>query len=684
MRTFQKKRAALLSVLSATILTGGLLSVGTTAADAASASNAVVKIPIPGMSSFDPTQFGPQILLDQGTIMEGLAGYSPTGKIVPKIAQKWVPSDGGKVWTIYLRHDAKWSNGQPVTAEDFYFSWMRMDSPQDTTGAFFASIMPYILNGNNYHAGIVPASAVGLQVVNPYELKITLTTPHDIVDELPIASSMPLYPPVVKAHPNTWFLPDHFVGDAPYIVTAFTANGSITLKRNPDYVGAAGEYNVGNVPEIQVVPTPSVPLEDYMANSLSSAIITNPSDYAYVQSHPALKAQLHISPQVQVNYLQWDKSVTPSPLDNVLVRQAIAMAIDRTPLVNSVLSGMGGVTTTFGYPGWPATPYEHGLPYNVVKARALLAKAGYPLGKGIPTLHLYCQTAAVSPASVSIAEAIQQELKSALGINFTIDPTASTLWGAINWGGLNQGILPGYNVAVGDVNFYDSSTLSLDSNYMINLPGVIGPINYMQHISNWYFPTYDPTDVKLFGNPADPKMGLTFAQWAPLQKAALADIAYLNKWLAAQPPAYRSVLEPAPGQSNIELWDGLLKQWQQAKTPAQKHQTWMAAWQFVGNSSGGNGSVNVGLSGQVYIDQHEPKSLYLAQMWNVEGENAIHNSVAVQDTAKVVNFLMQQGYQVPLYYNEMFYLVKPGLSDVSLNPWAWGDNYWQLQYITMK
>jgi len=108
---------------------------------------------------------------------------------------------------------------------------------------------------------------------------------------------------------------------------------------------------------------------------------------------------------------------------------------------------------------------------------------------------------------VSIAEAIQQELKSALGINFTIDPTASTLWGAINWGGLNQGILPGYNVAVGDVNFYDSSTLSLDSNYMINLPGVIGPINYMQHISNWYFPTYDPTDVKLFGNPADPKWG---------------------------------------------------------------------------------------------------------------------------------------------------------------------------------
>ncbi|MCY0875705.1 MAG: ABC transporter substrate-binding protein [Firmicutes bacterium] len=683
MKTLYRKRAALLGVLSATILTGGLLSAGTSVADAASTSS-IVKIPIPGMSSFDPTQFGPQILLDQGTIMEGLAGYSPSGKIVPKIAQKWVPSEGGKVWTIYLRHDAKWSNGQPVTAQDFYYSWMRMDAPQDSTGAFFASIMPYVLNGNNYHDGIVPASAVGLQVVNPYELKITLTAPHDIVDELPIASSMPLYPPVVKAYPNTWFLPSHFVGDAPYVVTAYTANGSITLKRNPHYVGAPGEVNVGNVPQIEVVPTPSVPLEDYMSNSLSSAIITSQSDYAYVQSHPVLKAQLHVAPQVQVNYLQWDKSVDPSPLDNVLVRKAIAMAINRAPLVNPVLSGMGGVTTTFGFPGWPVTPYEHGLNYNVAQARALLAKAGYPGGKGIPTLHLYCQTAAVSQASVSIAEAIQQELKTALGINFTIDPTASTLWGAINWGGLNQGILPGYNVAVGNANFMDSSTLSLDSNYMINLPGAIGPHSYMQHISNWYFPTYDPSDVKQFGNPADPKMGLTFAEWAPLQKAALADIQYLNKWLAHQPAAYRALLTPAPGQSNMELWNGLIKQWHEAKTAAQEHQAWVNAWKFIGNSSGGNGTADVGLSGQVYIDEHEPKSLALAQMWNVEGENAVKTSVAVQDTAKVVNFLMQQGYQVPLYYNEMFYLVKPGLTHVSLNPWAWGDNYWQLQYITMK
>lgn len=684
MKSINHKWAKILGVLSVSVLSGGMLGIAPTAAQAATTASSVVTIPIPGMSSFDPTQFGPQILLDQGTIMEGLAGYSPTGKIVPKIARKWVPSDGGKVWTIYLRSDAKWSNGQPVTAEDFYYSWMRMDAPQDSTGAFFASIMPYILNGNNYHAGLVPASAVGLQVVNPYELKITLTTPHDIVDELPIASSMPLYPPVVKAYPNTWFLPTHFVGDAPFIVTGFTENGTITLKRNPDYVGAPGEVNVGNVPEIHVVPTPSVPLEDYMANELDSAVITNPSDYTYVLEHPTLKAQLHVAPQVQVNYLQWDKSVTPSPLDNVLVRQAIAMAIMRGPLVNPVLSGMGGVATTFGFPGWPTTPYEHGLPYNVTAARALLAKAGYPGGKNIPTLALYCQTAAVSPSSVSVAEAISQELKTTLGIHFIIDPTASTLWGAINWGGLNEGVKPGYNVAVGNANFFDSSMLSLDANYMINLPGAIGPQSYMQHISNWYFPTYDPTDVKAFGNPADANMGVSFAQWAPLQKAAMADIQYLNRWLAQQPASYRTLIAPAPGQTNLELWNNLVTDWKQAKTPAQKHAAWVSAWDFVGNSSGGNGSANVGLNGQVYMDQHEPKSLYLAQMWNVEGENAIKTSVAVKDTAKVVNFLMQQGYEVPLYYNDMFYLEKPNLSAVSLNPWAWGDNYWQLQYIRMQ
>jgi oligopeptide transport system substrate-binding protein len=651
---------------------------------AAHAATTVVKIPIPGMNTLDPTQFSPQILIDQGTVMEGLAGYSPAGAIVPKIATKWVSSDGGKVWTFYLRHNAKWSNGQPVTAEDFYYSWMRMASPQNSASAMFASIMQYALNGNAYHAGLVSASKVGLKVLSKYVLQLTLAAPHDIVGELPIAGSMPLYPPLMKAHPNNWFTPKYFVGDGPYIVKSFMVNGDIMLVRNPHYVGAPGETNVGNVQQIEIIPTPSVPVEDFEANDLDAAVVLSTSDYHYITTNPTLKKQLHEQPQAQVNYLQWDKSTTPSPLDNVLVRQAIAMAINRAPIVNPVLAGMGGVTTTFGYPGWPTTPYEHGLPYNVQKARALLKKAGYPNGKGIGTLALYSQTTAVSQQSVSVAEAIAQELKTALNLNFKIEPEAPTLWNSINWGGLNQGILPGYNVAVGNANFYDNANLSLDANYMVNLPGAVGPIGYMDHISNWYFPKYDPNNIKEFGNPADASMGVSFAQWKPLERAAMADIKYLNAWTAKQPAAYRALLAPAPGSSNLDLWNNLVADWKSAKTAAAKHAAWVSAWEFVGNSSAGNGGADVGLNGQVYIDQHEPHWLYQLQMWNLEAQDSPTKAVSVQDTAKVVNFMMQQGYEVPLYYNETFYLVKPYLHDVQTNPWAWGDNFWQLQYLNVK
>ena len=87
--------------------------------------------------------------------MEGLYGYNDKNQIVPKIATGYKVSGGGKVWTFYLRHDARWSNGQPVTAQDFYYAWMRLLSPQDSTGAVWASVAQYAVNAWQYSS---PAS----------------------------------------------------------------------------------------------------------------------------------------------------------------------------------------------------------------------------------------------------------------------------------------------------------------------------------------------------------------------------------------------------------------------------------------------------------------------------------------------------------------------------------------------
>jgi len=634
------------------------------------------------VSSLDPSQWNAQILIDQGTVMEGLYGYGPDGKIVPKIATKYKTSKGGKVWTFYLRKDAKWSNGKPVTANDFYYSWMRTASPKEKGDAIWASVMNYVNNAYNYQAGGVSAKDVGVRVINDYEIQLTLTSPHNILGEMAITGSMPLYGPSVDAHPTDWFKPANFVSDAPYTVQSFVPNGKITLVRNTKYVGAPGQTNVGNIKTINVIPTPNVPVEDFLSNKLSAAVISQPSDYKYVLSHANLKADLHSQADNVIQYLEWDKSTVASPLDNLKVRQAVAEVLNREPIVKNVLNGLGGVTSTFGYPGWPTNDQQKPLPYNVNQAKSLLAQAGYPGGKGIPTLYIYTQTQSDAPTSVPVAEAVQQELKQSLGINTKIVPEPNTLYGNITWNGINPDIQPGYVIGGGTPNWNDYTSLPVQSNQQVIFPGAQGPVSFRQHIANYYLPKYDPNDVKLLGNPDDKKLG-TQADWDKLAAVAKADIAWLDAWDKKQPAAYQKVLI-IPGQAtNQDQWDNYLAAYKKAKTPAEKHDAWVAAWKFVGDWSAGNGGANIGLIGQVWDHKNEPQDWHDAQMWNNELNAAVDQQTANDLVLKLDNYTLQNGYGMPLYYAKTFYITQPGLTGIQANPWSWGGLF-QLQYATWK
>lgn len=643
------------------------------------AATTSVTIPDYGVGSFDPSQWGNQVIFDQGTLLEGLVGYSPAGKIVPKVANNWTVSDGGKVWTFYLRHNARWSNGQPVTAEDFYYAWMRTLSPANTTSAWWAGVMLYVLNGVAYHEGEATAQQVGLKVVNPYEIRITLDAPVDILTYLTLAASMPLYPPVVEEYPTTWYLPQHWVGNGPYVLKSFVIDGALTLAKNPDYVGHPGETNVGNVSVIHTTPTPSVVVEDYDANKLDAGIIASMSDFHYVETHPALKSQLHSVPADVINYLEWDKSPDPSPLDNQLVRQAVAMAINRQPIVSALNAGMSAVTTQFAFPGWPTYGTQHALAYNVKAARALLAKAGYPNGRGFPTLMLYCEA-----GNPLMAEAVQAELKQNLNINFKIDPLPATSeYNPLTYDGVLPNIQPGYVTAIGTTNFNVTVDWGLMVDVVNNNPGGIGSDAYRQHISAWYFNAYDPRDVKEFGNPTDASMGVRFSQWAPLEKAAMSDMKYLNAWYSRQPAAYQAVLRPPGSVSMMQSWDLDVAAWQHAKTAAAKHAAWLNAWDFVGNYSTGTGEVHVGLNGQVYEDEHEPAGVHYRDMLFAELGNTASTKTIVNDWAIIANQLMDEGYAIPIDYSRVWYLEKPNLTGVVANPAAFAGLY-ELQYLNLK
>ncbi len=675
----RRKRLLSLSILSSAgmmgLVFGGVLT-------QASASTSSITITEPAMSTRDPTQNGPEVLLDQGTILEGLYGYNASNQLIPKIAKSYKVSDGGKVWTFYLRNNAKWSNGEPVTANDFYYAWMRLLDPKDNTGAVWQSVLTDVQGANQYHAGQVPANQVGIKVLGPYAIQLTLTAPHDIRGMLAIAGSMPLYPGDVKAHPSDWFMPQNFVGDGPYVVKSFTVNGAMTLQKNPYYVPAPGDTGA-NVDQVNIVPTPTVPVEDFMANKLDLAWITNPSDFRYIETHPSLKSEVQLQPGYEAFSLEFDKSSAASPLDNKLVRQAIAMAINRTPIVQAVLHGMGGATTTFGPPQWPPTKYEHGIAFNLTKAKQLLAQAGYPNGKGIPTLYLYCKTTADDPVQVSVAEALAQEFQQELGINFKISPVASSILGQMVYNGLVPGVKPGYVIAGGNAPWIDSGYLPLQANQMASRPGTVGPASYRQHFQPWYFDTTNPADVSKYGNPNDSNMGTKWSQWSALNKEATTDMAWLSAWMNRQPKWYQQLNQPAPGQSNQEIWSGLIQQWKAAKTAADKHQIWVTAYQMVSNYSIGNALASIGLSGQVYVDQHEPTFVYDQILETAKLGSVTNLQQGYKLAAQIADQVIQSGYREPLYYNYNIFLERSNFTGAQSSPYGW-LNFHDLQYIKAK
>ncbi len=672
-------------VVPLTLLVGSMAAIGLGIPNVAAASK-VVTVPYDFgyMQSLDPVNWDAEILVDQGTILEGLYGYNPKNQIVPKIARKAVPSSGGRVWTIFLRHNAKWSNGQPVTAEDFYYAWMRLLSPQDSAGAIWSGIAGILLNGYAYHAGAVPASQVGVKVINPYELKLTLTGATNVTGWLALSASMPLYPPSVEKHPSNWFYPQYFVGDGPYVVHSFVPNGKLVLTRNPKYVGAPGQFNVGNVQQIDLIPSPSVPVEDYQAGTLTATPIYSASDYKFAETH--FPAQIHRAAEADVNYLGWDHSVYPSPLRNQLVREAIAMAINRGPIVNPVLNNMVGATAVFGYPGFPTFKYEHNpYGYNVQKARALLAKAGYPHGKGIGTLYLYTQTATSSPQSVAMGEAIAQELHKALNLTFKIEPSNSTLYGEMSYGGIEPGILPGYTIDTGLTNWNQTEQWPLGADQWVTIEnsGTVGPTSFARYAENWAFHAYNPLEVKAWGNPQNSALGVSFASWKPLIASAEKDLAFLKAWTAKQPPAYRAALTVPGTPSGATELKNFEAAWKTAKSPAEKHAAWVNMWKWVGSySNGGEYGSTIGLQDQVYIDQHQPKLEYDMRMWEAELGNAASAKTAAHLAADMANAMIRSGYVVPLNYAETIYASKPGLSGVQPNPYTWGFFY-QLQYLKL-
>ena len=372
----------------------------------------------------EPSSIDPQITTDipGGTvdelILEGLLRKDKTGKSVAGIAQKWEKSKDGLVWTFHLRDGVKWSNGDPVTANDFKAGWIRGLNP-DTAGSN-ASMLFVIKNGEKYNAKKASENEVGIKVIDDKTLQVTLEAPTPYFDDLvTFKSFMPLNQKFYNEVKDKYFSEAEFtISNGPYTMESWTHDSELKFKKNPNYWDASN------------VKTDNVVLKIIATDSAVNAFKNKEVDVTSVTFEQAKefagKPELVKADDGGIYYLLFNTK--ENVFKNAKVRRAITMAINKEELVNKVLEGSEKLTKTFTPSGiglngvskdFAAEVATDQPKFNVAEAKKLLAEGLKEEGLSeLPRFEILFNDTGSRKA---IAEYIQESLRNNLGANVELD-----------------------------------------------------------------------------------------------------------------------------------------------------------------------------------------------------------------------------------------------------------------------
>ncbi|GAA0857227.1 peptide ABC transporter substrate-binding protein [Clostridium nitritogenes] len=348
---------------------------------------------------------------------EGLYRMDENLKPVPGVAESYTVSDDKLVYTFKLRKDAKWSDGKEVTAEDFKYSWTRALDPK--VAADYAFQLYYIKGAEEFNTGKGKAEDLGIKVVDPQTLEVTLKNPTPYFLELTaFPTYMPVRKDIVEANKDTWTQKaDTYVSNGPFKMTNYTMKDSYEFVKNDNY------WNKDSVKldkltfKMLADETAAYAAvkngEMHVSDKVPSVEIEKGKEEGLVQIFDQLGTYFYAI-NVNNNTDKLDSKVREA-LSKKEVRQALNLAINREQIVKEVAKG--GQT-----PAWSFVPKgiksEDGKEFadkqywnpedndaNIAKAKELLAKAGYKDGNGLPEFELAYNT---DEGNKAIAEAIQQ------------------------------------------------------------------------------------------------------------------------------------------------------------------------------------------------------------------------------------------------------------------------------------
>ncbi len=351
----------------------------------------------------------------QQNIFEALVSVHPqTLEPVPGVAESWTVSKDGKTYLFKLRKDAKWSNGDALTASDFVYSWMRLLKPE--TAAEYAYQGYYIINGKEFNTGkLKDASKLGVHAMDDHTLKVTLVNPTPFFIALLYHHSLyPVHRKTIEKHGAQWTRPENIVTNGAFIVSHWETNKIITLAPNPHYWDRAKV----SLKQAHFLPIENLDTEEKMFRS-GKLHVTNEIPLEKLPHWQKDTSGVYQGSPYLGNYFYWFNT-KKKPLDDKRVRKALNLAIDRDRLVKFVTRGGQAPGTVFTPPGTAGFQPVPRLPADLSRldeAKKLLAEAGFPGGKGMPSIEILYNT---HEGHKKIAEALQQMWKQNLGVNITL------------------------------------------------------------------------------------------------------------------------------------------------------------------------------------------------------------------------------------------------------------------------
>lgn len=338
-------------------------------------------------------------------IMVGLTQYTNDVQCKPACAANWEILDDGKRYIFHLRKDVLWTDGRPVTAQDFVFAWTRLLDP--ATAAQYAFFLYDIVGAKDFNTGKAKtAEALGIKAIDDYTFEVKLVKPAAYF--IYLTAFCPSYPQrkdLVEKYKDRWTEPENLVTNGPFKLAKWQHEYKIELEGNEKFF--EGPPKLKRI-KMFMVPEASTAFALYENNELD--FVDNRSfatpDVERYRKSPEYKN----FPLLRAYYLAFN--VSKKPFDDVRIRKAFAQSVDRT-VFPKILRRGERPTASWIPPALGGNP-DSGMSFNPEEARRLLAEAGYPGGKGFPeTKILYPNREDVR----LVVEATQDEIKRNLGVH---------------------------------------------------------------------------------------------------------------------------------------------------------------------------------------------------------------------------------------------------------------------------